>query len=163
MGICCMAQETQAGALYQPRGGIGRRWEGGSLFLIWNSWHPQVIFYGPKDTNFELGRISSGSGIGVVILILILWLLYNKQMSKYIDIIENMVHSEKGDKNMGWGRGRTLWYWVSIRDSNTNSRVKNMHHWEALENIQVLFHVSPERTYWHLNSHECILYIDFGL
>ena len=27
MGICCMAQETQTGALYQPRGGI---WEGGS-------------------------------------------------------------------------------------------------------------------------------------
>ena len=26
MGICCMAQETQTGALYQPRG----RWEGGS-------------------------------------------------------------------------------------------------------------------------------------
>ena len=29
-GICCMAQETQTGALYQPRGvGWGRRWEGG--------------------------------------------------------------------------------------------------------------------------------------
>ena len=31
MGICCMAQETQMGALYQSRGvGWGRRWEGGS-------------------------------------------------------------------------------------------------------------------------------------
>ena len=29
MGICCMAQETQTGALYQSRGmGWGRRWEG---------------------------------------------------------------------------------------------------------------------------------------
>ena len=31
MGICCMAQETQTGALYQPRGvGCGGRWKGGS-------------------------------------------------------------------------------------------------------------------------------------
>ena len=31
MGICCMAQETQTGALYQPREvGWGGRWEGGS-------------------------------------------------------------------------------------------------------------------------------------
>ena len=31
MGICCMAQETQTGALYQPRGvGWGGRWEGAS-------------------------------------------------------------------------------------------------------------------------------------
>ena len=31
MGICCMAQETQTGALYQSREvGWGRRWEGGS-------------------------------------------------------------------------------------------------------------------------------------
>ena len=31
MEICCMAQETQTGALYQPRGvGWGGRWEGGS-------------------------------------------------------------------------------------------------------------------------------------
>ena len=30
MGICCLAQETQAGALYQPRGvGWGGRWERG--------------------------------------------------------------------------------------------------------------------------------------
>ena len=30
-GICCMAQETQTGALYQPRGmGWGGRSEGGS-------------------------------------------------------------------------------------------------------------------------------------
>ena len=29
--ICCMVQETQTGALYQPRGvGWGGRWEGGS-------------------------------------------------------------------------------------------------------------------------------------
>ena len=31
MEICCMAQETQTGPLYQPRGvGWGGRWEGGS-------------------------------------------------------------------------------------------------------------------------------------
>ena len=31
MGICCMVQETQTGALYQPRGvRWGGRWEGGS-------------------------------------------------------------------------------------------------------------------------------------
>ena len=31
MGICCMAQETHTGALYQPRGvGWGGRWERGS-------------------------------------------------------------------------------------------------------------------------------------
>ena len=31
MGICGMAQETQTGALYQPRGGgWGGRWEGGT-------------------------------------------------------------------------------------------------------------------------------------
>ena len=31
MGIFCMAQETQTGALYQGRGvGWGGRWEGGS-------------------------------------------------------------------------------------------------------------------------------------
>ena len=31
MGICFMAQETQTGALYQPRGvGWDRRWVGGS-------------------------------------------------------------------------------------------------------------------------------------
>ena len=31
MGICCMAQETQTGVLYQPRGmGWGGRWEEGS-------------------------------------------------------------------------------------------------------------------------------------
>ena len=30
-GICCMAQEMQTRALYQPRGvGWGGRWEGGS-------------------------------------------------------------------------------------------------------------------------------------
>ena len=30
MGICCLAQETQTRALYQPRGvGWGGRWEGG--------------------------------------------------------------------------------------------------------------------------------------
>ena len=31
MRICCMAQETQTGALYQPSGvGWGGRWDGGS-------------------------------------------------------------------------------------------------------------------------------------
>ena len=31
MGICCMSQRTQTGALYQPRGvGWGGKWEGGS-------------------------------------------------------------------------------------------------------------------------------------
>ena len=31
MGICCMSQETQTGALYQPRGvGRGGKWDGGS-------------------------------------------------------------------------------------------------------------------------------------
>ena len=31
MGICCMAQETQTGPLYQSRGvGWDGRWEGGS-------------------------------------------------------------------------------------------------------------------------------------
>ena len=31
MGICCMSQETQTGALYQPTGvGWGGRWKGGS-------------------------------------------------------------------------------------------------------------------------------------
>ena len=30
MGICCMSQETQTGALYQPRGvGWEERWEAG--------------------------------------------------------------------------------------------------------------------------------------
>ena len=31
MGICCTAQETQTGDVYQPRGvGWGGSWEGGS-------------------------------------------------------------------------------------------------------------------------------------
>ena len=31
MGICCMAQETKRGTLYQARGvGWGGRWKGGS-------------------------------------------------------------------------------------------------------------------------------------
>ena len=31
MGVCCVSQETQTGALEQPRGvGRGGRWEGGS-------------------------------------------------------------------------------------------------------------------------------------
>ena len=41
MGICFMAQETQTGALYQPRGvGWRGRWEGASL--RWSLWtkHP---------------------------------------------------------------------------------------------------------------------------
>ena len=32
-GICCMAQETQTGALYQPREmGWGGRWVGGYMY-----------------------------------------------------------------------------------------------------------------------------------
>ena len=42
MGICCMSQETQTGALYQPRGvGWGGRWEGGSKergYMYTNGW-----------------------------------------------------------------------------------------------------------------------------
>ena len=42
MGICCMAQETQTGVLYQPRGmGWGGRWEGvskGTGVLTWSVW-----------------------------------------------------------------------------------------------------------------------------
>ena len=30
MGICCMSQGTQTGALYQPRGVGWGRWKGGS-------------------------------------------------------------------------------------------------------------------------------------
>ena len=33
MGICCMTQGTQTGALYQPRGGGGERWEGGDICI----------------------------------------------------------------------------------------------------------------------------------
>ena len=41
MGICCMAQKTQSGALYQPRGvRQGRRWEGGS------KWRGYMYTYG---------------------------------------------------------------------------------------------------------------------
>ena len=36
MGICCMAQKIQTGALYQPRGlGGGARWEGGSKWRVY--------------------------------------------------------------------------------------------------------------------------------
>ena len=41
MGICCMAQETQTGALNQPRGvGWGERWEEGS------KWRGYMYTYG---------------------------------------------------------------------------------------------------------------------
>ena len=54
MGICCMAQETQTQALYQPRGmGWGGRMEGGSkggeyvyLWLIHvEIWQKTIQFY----------------------------------------------------------------------------------------------------------------------
>ena len=55
MGICPMAQETQTGALYQPRGvRWGGRWEGGfslyscHLFLI-SSASVRSIPCGPND------------------------------------------------------------------------------------------------------------------
>ena len=41
MGVCCMAQETQIGALYQPRGvGWEGRWDGSSggrgyAYILW--------------------------------------------------------------------------------------------------------------------------------
>ena len=36
MGICCVAQETETGALCQPTGmGWGGRWEGGSKERIY--------------------------------------------------------------------------------------------------------------------------------
>ena len=36
MGICCMAQETQIGVLYQPRGvGWGGRWERGKKWRVY--------------------------------------------------------------------------------------------------------------------------------
>ena len=36
MEICCIAQKTQTGALYQPRGvGWGRKWEGGSKVRVY--------------------------------------------------------------------------------------------------------------------------------
>ena len=34
MRICCMTQETQTGAVYQPRGvGWGGRWKGGDICI----------------------------------------------------------------------------------------------------------------------------------
>ena len=44
MGICCMTQETQRGALYQPRGvgwGDKERWEGvskGKAYMYTYGW-----------------------------------------------------------------------------------------------------------------------------
>ena len=52
MGICCMAQETHTGALYQPRGlGWGGRWtegEGhmyacGQFMLIYGRTHHNIV------------------------------------------------------------------------------------------------------------------------
>ena len=34
MAICCMSQETQTGAIYQPRGLVwGGRWEEGDIYI----------------------------------------------------------------------------------------------------------------------------------
>ena len=39
MGICCMAQETQKGALYQPRGvGWGEVQKGWDIYIYTYSW-----------------------------------------------------------------------------------------------------------------------------
>ena len=47
MGICCMTQETQTGALYQSRGvGWGWRWEKGSK----GSGYMYTYFGGSKIT-----------------------------------------------------------------------------------------------------------------
>ena len=56
MGICCMAQETQTGALYQPRGvGWGGRWEGGSkgrgyIYIYTYGWF--MLRFDRKKQNF---------------------------------------------------------------------------------------------------------------
>ena len=49
--ICCMAQETQTGTLYQPREvGWGERWEGASkrrgYMCLFQFWFPQGICLG---------------------------------------------------------------------------------------------------------------------
>ena len=53
MGICCMAQETQTGALYQPRGvRWGGRWEGGSKgrgYMYTYSWF--ILRFDRKQQN----------------------------------------------------------------------------------------------------------------
>ena len=55
MGICCMAQETQTGALYQPRGvGWGGKWEGGlkeRVFIYIYLWLSHVEVW-QKTTEF---------------------------------------------------------------------------------------------------------------
>ena len=48
MEICCMAHETQTGALYQPRGvGWRGRWEGGS------KWSGYMYTYGGFMLKFD--------------------------------------------------------------------------------------------------------------
>ena len=48
MGICCVAQETETGALYQPRGvGWRGRWEGGS------KWSGYMYTYGGFMLKFD--------------------------------------------------------------------------------------------------------------
>ena len=55
MGICCMAQETQTGVLYQSRGvGWGRRWEGvskgrGYMYI----WLIHVEFWQKKQISVQ--------------------------------------------------------------------------------------------------------------
>ena len=52
MGICCVAQETQTGALYQPRGvGWGGRWEGVS------KGRGYVYTYGCRRTRDQIANI----------------------------------------------------------------------------------------------------------
>ena len=54
MGICCMVQETQTGALYQPRGVEGGgRWEGGSKereYMYTYGWF--MLRFDKKTTKF---------------------------------------------------------------------------------------------------------------
>ena len=59
MGICYMAQETQTGALYQPRGvGWGGRWDGVSkggrdiCILMADSYIPMAVEIWQKTTKF---------------------------------------------------------------------------------------------------------------
>ena len=53
MGICCMVQETQTGALYQTRGvGWGERWEGGSKergYMYTHGWF--ILKFDSKQQN----------------------------------------------------------------------------------------------------------------
>ena len=54
MGICCMSQGTQTGALYQPRVvGWGGRWEGasrGRAYMYTYGWF--MLMFDRKQQNF---------------------------------------------------------------------------------------------------------------